>query len=125
MVFINLIKLIFIEQKTNQNILSGTLTDDIARVFSQFPKARNCLSISLVEISPFLRQIQEQNLCGTISVLEQVDSNKLGVHSSLTKSGFPITWYPDLDSVPETSGFTCYLAHEFLGLFFITILFFL
>ena len=32
----------------------------------------------------------------------------------MTKLGFPITWYRDLDSVPETSGFTCYIAHEFL-----------
>lgn len=94
---------------------TGTLTDDITRVFSQFPKARSCLSISLVEISPFLRQVQEQNLCGTTSVLEQVDANKLSVHSSLTKLGFPITWYPDLDSIPETSGFTLYVCHEFLG----------
>lgn len=71
----------------------GTLVDDITRVFSQFPKARSCLSISLVEVSPFLRQVQEQNLCGTTSVLEQ-EENKLGVHSSMTKLGFPITWYP-------------------------------
>jgi len=92
----------------------GTLIDDITRVFSQFSKARSCLSISLVEISPFLRQVQEQNLCGTTSVLEQEDSNKLNVHSSMTKLGFPISWYRDLDSVPETSGFTCYIAHEFL-----------
>lgn len=92
----------------------GTLVDDITRVFSQFPKARSCLSISLVEVSPFLRQVQEQNLCGTTSVLEQEDANKLGVHSSMTKLGFPITWYPDIDSVPETSGFTSYIAHEFL-----------
>lgn len=68
-----------------------------------------------MEISPFLRQVQEQNLCGTTSVLEQEESNRLSVHSSLTKLGFPITWYPDLDSIPETSGFTLYVCHEFLG----------
>lgn len=41
-------------------------------------------------------------------------NSELEKHSSLTKYGFPITWYSNLDLVPEKSGFTVYLAHEFL-----------
>lgn len=88
----------------------GTLAGDISRVLSKFGRSKEHASLHLVEISPFLVQIQEKNLCGQISILE-IDSSS--VHESLTETGLPVTWYRSLDQVPESSGFTAYIAHEF------------
>lgn len=88
----------------------GTLASDISRVLTKFDGSKEHTSLHLVEISPFLVQLQEKNLCGQISILE-IDSSS--THESLTESGMPVTWYRSLDQVPESSGFTAYIAHEF------------
>ncbi|XP_015785995.1 protein arginine methyltransferase NDUFAF7, mitochondrial-like [Tetranychus urticae] len=89
----------------------GTLVSDISRVLNKFSHTRDQASLHLVEISPYLVQLQEQKLCGNVSVLGKDDFTR---HDSLTKLGLPITWYRSLDQVPEVPGFTVYIAHEFL-----------
>ncbi|XP_053204489.1 protein arginine methyltransferase NDUFAF7, mitochondrial-like [Panonychus citri] len=89
----------------------GTLASDISRVLNQFSFVRDQASLHLVEISPHLVQIQEQHLCGNVSVLGKDNFTR---HDSQTKLGLPITWYRSLDQVPEAPGFTVYIAHEFL-----------
>ncbi len=91
----------------------GTLAADIARVMSQFSHSKDVASLHLIEVSPHLTQIQEQNICGTVSLIERQNNASNGMHSSLTKSGVPITWYRSLDQLPLDSGFSAYIAHEF------------
>ena len=91
----------------------GTLADDISRVLLQFAHSKDVTSFHLIEISPHLTQIQEQTLCGTISLIEKQNNAMNGTHSSLTKNGMPITWYKSLDHMPQEPGFTAFIAHEF------------
>lgn len=39
------------------------------------------------------------------------DGHKL--HHSLTKSGIPVTWYRSIEQLPEKTGFSAFVAHEF------------
>lgn len=57
--------------------------------------------------------MQEQNICGTISLIDKQTNAANGIHSSLTQSGIPVTWYRTLDQLPSESGFTAFIAHEF------------
>lgn len=92
----------------------GTLADDVGRVLSQFSHSKDVTSLHLIEISPHLTQIQEQNICGTVSLIERNENPFDGRHKGLTKTGLPITWYRTLDQMPVKSGFTAIIAHEFL-----------
>lgn len=85
----------------------GTLMKDIIRVLSKLKMSED-LSVSLVEISPFMCQLQAQQLC--------VNSNDtsdefLNYHTGETISGIPINWYRTVTDVP--AGFSIILAHEF------------
>lgn len=99
----------------------GTLCSDISRVISQFRQTNNNVSFHLVEISPFLRKIQEKNICQnldneTFETIQAYSDN--GVYKSETIHGLPITWYSTIDQVPsENSGFTVYVANEFFDAF--------
>jgi NADH dehydrogenase [ubiquinone] 1 alpha subcomplex assembly factor 7 len=91
----------------------GTLASDIARVLSQFTHSKDVTSLHLIEVSPHLTQIQEQTLCGTVSLIEKHDNAMHGKHRSLSKDGIPVTWYKSLDQMPVKPGFTAFIAHEF------------
>lgn len=91
----------------------GTLMSDIARTLNQFRQSREVASLHLVEVSPFLTQLQEQTLCGTTSLIGRNESNRSN-HNSITKNGLPVTWYRSLNEVDALpSGFTAFIAHEF------------
>ncbi|RWS30832.1 hypothetical protein B4U80_05483, partial [Leptotrombidium deliense] len=89
----------------------GTLSMDISRVLSQFRHTHECASLHLVEISPYLTTVQEQTLCGHTTVRNKEFK---GTHNSITTTGLPVTWYQTLDQVPNASGFSVFIAHEFL-----------
>jgi NADH dehydrogenase [ubiquinone] 1 alpha subcomplex assembly factor 7 len=90
----------------------GTLMSDVLRVFSKFKMAESDFSVSLVEVSPYLSQIQEKCLCKTqnekISELP-IDSQHYKESKSLY--GSPVRWYNHISDLPRT--FTLFLAHEF------------
>ncbi|UYV78306.1 NDUFAF7 [Cordylochernes scorpioides] len=105
----------------------GDLADDMCRVFSQSPEARELVSLHLVEISPHLSQLQELKLCDTVSVvkdvLEDSDSRRhLHLHSqaassdermykhNITKHGVPVSWYRSFNDLP--TGFAFYVSYE-------------
>lgn len=92
----------------------GTLANDIGRVLSQFSHSKDSASLHLVEISPHLTQIQEQNICGTVSLIDREENAIDGRMRALTSHGLPITWYRSLEQVPLRTGFTAIIAHEFL-----------
>ncbi|XP_053566994.1 protein arginine methyltransferase NDUFAF7, mitochondrial [Bombina bombina] len=90
----------------------GTLTDDILRVFRQFGHLLNTcdISVHLVEVSPKLSDIQALNLTGS-PIETDNDENSSVYKKGTTKTGLPVSWYQDLQDVPE--GYTFYIAHEF------------
>lgn len=95
----------------------GTLIDDILKVFSKLTDCNEFLSVHLVEVSPFLCQIQKKKLCsvdqrtGTdITLSSNFDKEFFG-NQLTTKYNIPVMWHHDLRSVP--GGFTFLLAHEF------------
>ncbi|CAG2174165.1 unnamed protein product, partial [Oppiella nova] len=77
----------------------GTLAADVGRVLSQFSHSKDVTSLHLIELSPHLTQIQEQNICGTVSLIERNESEKDFRHSALTQTGLPITWYRSMDQI--------------------------
>uniref|UniRef100_A0A8D0LBF4 Protein arginine methyltransferase NDUFAF7 n=1 Tax=Sphenodon punctatus TaxID=8508 RepID=A0A8D0LBF4_SPHPU len=88
----------------------GSLTDDILRVFNQlYSLLSKCeISVHLVEVSPKLSEIQALTLTGEKINL---DDSSPAYMKGVTKAGFPIFWYQDLQDVPQGNSF--YLAHEF------------
>ncbi|KFM66630.1 Protein midA-like protein, mitochondrial, partial [Stegodyphus mimosarum] len=64
-------------------------------------------SIHLIEISPYLCQMQKSKLCSEENKYEDLYSKSLQ-----TRYGFPVTWHPHLHTVPDS--FSLFLAHEFL-----------
>ncbi|XP_064411408.1 protein arginine methyltransferase NDUFAF7, mitochondrial [Latimeria chalumnae] len=87
----------------------GTLTSDVLRVFSQLRSLlKSEVSVHLVEVSPKLSEVQAQILIGKET---QTDGLTTVYRKGVTKAGFPVFWYRDLQDVP--SGYAFYLAHEF------------
>ena len=87
---------------------------DILRVFSKFKISESDLSISLVEVSPYLSQVQEKQLC--ITTNEETSKIKLpeDVHhykESKSVYGSSVRWYNHISDLPHA--FTLYVAHEF------------
>ncbi|XP_048793681.1 protein arginine methyltransferase NDUFAF7, mitochondrial [Lagopus muta] len=91
---------------------TGTLTDDILRVFNQLASVLSkCdVSIHLVEVSPKLSAIQAEMLTG--GKVQSNPENKSAYMKGISKTGIPIYWYRDIQDVPQ--GYSFYLAHEFL-----------
>ncbi|XP_043840578.1 protein arginine methyltransferase NDUFAF7, mitochondrial isoform X1 [Dromiciops gliroides] len=90
----------------------GTLTGDILRVFNQLGSVlKDCdISVHLVEVSQKLSEIQALTLTDKKIALEH-DAESPVYMKGITKSGIPISWYRNLQDVPQ--GHSYYLAHEF------------
>lgn len=84
----------------------GSLMSDICRVVSKLGCDQKNTTIHLVEISPYLKQVQVKLLCPQADV--EHDNQYI-----LSQSGLPIRWYNHLDEVPICNGFTVYVANEF------------
>lgn len=97
----------------------GTLTADLCRVFSQFEQSKDVCTFSLVEVSPYLKFVQQALICRNIEKAGQnLEHYKAeGMFSSKTVHGQRIDWYRSLDMVPEEHGFTVFLANEFFDAF--------
>lgn len=85
---------------------------DILRVFSKFKIAGSDFSVSLVEVSPYLAQVQEKQL----SPRQAQEATKLPQGSqhykqSISFYGSQVRWYNHIADLPRT--FTLFLAHEF------------
>ncbi|XP_045468457.1 protein arginine methyltransferase NDUFAF7, mitochondrial [Harmonia axyridis] len=87
---------------------TGSLSQDILRVFQQF-KCLNSCSLSLVEVSPYLSNLQGQRLC--------LKSNNITIPSSpfykegIAKEGVQVRWFKRIEDVPDV--FSIFIAHEF------------
>lgn len=78
----------------------GTLMSDITRTINQLEKAPNSIQIRLIEVSPKLREIQQQTLAKYATSLCD-----------------DIGWYNQLEGLDDRetfSGFTAFIAHEYL-----------
>lgn len=90
----------------------GTLSQDILRVFANF-ELNDRISLHLVEISPFLSEVQAKRLCCQHTDTKNEDEATVPYYrKGETVSGIPVYWYRKLQDVPKT--FSIYLAHEFL-----------
>ncbi|KAG8444504.1 hypothetical protein GDO86_009606 [Hymenochirus boettgeri] len=80
----------------------GTLTDDLLQVFKQFGHLLDpCdISVHLVEVSPKLSDIQAQKLTGK-SIEMEPDKNSPVYKKGITRSGYPVSWYQDIQDVPN------------------------
>lgn len=89
----------------------GTMVQDILRVLSKLGTGAE-LSVHLVEISPFLSEVQAQRLCLKTELVKREDgANDRHYRRGETVSGIPVYWYERIEDVP--SGFSVVLAHEF------------
>ncbi|XP_048450325.1 protein arginine methyltransferase NDUFAF7, mitochondrial isoform X2 [Rhincodon typus] len=80
----------------------GTLASDALRVFSQLHSVlkESEISVHLVEVSRKLSEVQAQLLTeGEHHLLH--DPNGTIYKTGTTKTGFPVSWYKDLQDVPK------------------------
>nr|SVE78874.1 EOG090X06OK [Daphnia lumholtzi] len=90
----------------------GTLMADMLRVFSKFKIAGSDFSVSLVEVSPYLCQVQEKQLCPSqAQEATEVPQGSQHYKQSISLYGSQIRWYNHISDLPRT--FTLFLAHEF------------
>ncbi|XP_031635747.1 protein arginine methyltransferase NDUFAF7 homolog, mitochondrial [Contarinia nasturtii] len=89
----------------------GTLSQDILRVFAKFGLS-NQFSLHLVEISPYLSELQAKRLCCQSAETKKEDLDSVPYYrKGESVSGIKIYWYRELEQVPKS--FSIYLAHEF------------
>lgn len=89
----------------------GTLSQDILRVFARFGLSDK-FSLHLIEISPYLSELQAKRLCYQHKATSDADLDKVPYYRrGESVSGVEIYWYRDLSHVPKS--FSIYLAHEF------------
>ncbi|CAK9301607.1 unnamed protein product [Gordionus sp. m RMFG-2023] len=72
----------------------GTLMRDLQRTFRKFPSTTDKFRYNMIEISPKLKKIQQQNL---------IDINNKN----------SINWYEKLENLPIDIGPYCFIANEF------------
>lgn len=89
----------------------GTLSQDILRVFAHFGLSDK-FSLHLIEISPYLSELQAKRLCYQHRATPKEDLDKVPYYRrGESVSGVQIFWYRELSDVPKS--FSIYLAHEF------------
>jgi len=92
----------------------GTLADDMLRVITKFPGLKDAVSLHLVEVSPFLSDIQFDKLSLAAPPMHVKDHCAVeGCYKSAKSrhNSIPIQWYKHLSDVPKARSF--YIAHEF------------
>ncbi|KAL3272257.1 hypothetical protein HHI36_022738 [Cryptolaemus montrouzieri] len=86
----------------------GSLMQDVLRVFKHFQSLDSC-SLSLVEVSPYLSNIQAGALCTQFNDINNNSSSYYKEGKSV--DGVPVRWYRSIEDVPEI--FSIVIAHEF------------
>lgn len=92
----------------------GTLADDMLRVFMQFPGIKDAVSLHLVEVSPFLSQMQYDKLAHADKLTaNSCHATSDGCYQSCVSryNNITVNWYKQLSDVPKARSF--YVAHEF------------
>lgn len=90
----------------------GTLMSDVLRVFSKLKINEPDFSVNLVEVSPYLSNVQEKCLCKTVNKkISELPEDSQYYKESESLYGSPVRWYNNISDVPRT--FTLFLAHEF------------
>ncbi|XP_055302152.1 protein arginine methyltransferase NDUFAF7 homolog, mitochondrial [Sitodiplosis mosellana] len=89
----------------------GTLSQDILRVFAQFGLSDK-FSLHLVEVSPYLSELQAKRLCCQHTETKKGDLDSVPYYrKGESVSGIEIFWYREIKHVPKS--FSIFLAHEF------------
>lgn len=86
----------------------GSLCQDMLKVFKHFNELTD-VSVHLVEVSPFLSDLQARNLC--LTTRNTKDDTCKSYRKGENASGVSFSWYTRLDDVPRE--FSLVLAHEF------------
>ncbi|XP_044732538.1 protein arginine methyltransferase NDUFAF7 homolog, mitochondrial [Chrysoperla carnea] len=99
----------------------GTLAADVLRVFRHIQKDRYpFISLHLVEVSPYMREIQAKTLRVSLneeySIQHNTKTNSSNIevnHSKtgVTPDGLYVYWYDSIEDVPKN--FSILVAHEF------------
>ena len=85
---------------------------DVLRVFSKFKINEPDFSVNLVEVSPYLSNIQKKCLCKTVNKkISELPEDSQHYKESESLYGSPVRWYNNISDLPQT--FTLFLAHEF------------
>lgn len=85
---------------------------DVLRVFSKFKIAESDFSVNLVEVSPYLSEAQEKQLCPSqTQQANELPKDSQHYKESVSLYGSPVRWYNHISDLPRT--FTLFLAHEF------------
>lgn len=89
----------------------GTLSQDVLRVFAKFGLSDK-FSLHLVEVSPYLSELQAKRLCCQYSETKKEDLVSIPYYrKGESLSGIKVFWYRELKQVPNS--FSIFLAHEF------------
>lgn len=89
----------------------GTLSQDVLRVFAKFGLSDK-FSLHLVEVSPYLSELQAKRLCCQYSETKKEDLVSMPYYrKGESLSGIKVFWYRELKQVPNS--FSIFLAHEF------------
>lgn len=89
----------------------GTLSQDVLRVFASFGLSSK-FSLHLVEISPYLSEMQAKRLCCRYFETKKEDLDNIPYYrKGESISGIEIYWYRELKQVPKA--FSIFIAHEF------------
>ncbi|RIA83546.1 S-adenosyl-L-methionine-dependent methyltransferase [Glomus cerebriforme] len=82
----------------------GTLMEDMLRAMSNFPSFYNTINgVHLIEISPELRKLQLEKLCGYVT-----ESTEMVEHDN---NGMKFYWHNTINDIPN--GWSLVVAHEF------------
>ncbi|XP_055384673.1 protein arginine methyltransferase NDUFAF7 homolog, mitochondrial [Condylostylus longicornis] len=88
----------------------GTLARDVIKVLGHF-KLKAEVSLHLIELSPFLSNVQAQSICYQHEEVDQTKTNDLFYRKGETATGIKVFWYKKLEDVPKK--FSIVLANEF------------
>lgn len=89
----------------------GTLAQDLIRVLAAFGLSKK-FSLHLVEVSPYLSEIQAKRLCSKYVETKAEDADTIPYYrKGETLSGVQVYWYRTVEQIPKS--FSIFLAHEF------------
>lgn len=88
---------------------TGSLAEDVTKVWCLLEGSSDGLTLQLVEISQSLIKKQAQRLCGKIDIGSEMPPKGL----KTLRGEIAVNWHSVVDDVP-TEAFTIFVAHEFL-----------
>lgn len=100
-------------------LLNIVINTFCTQVFKKFPEFNKAINLHFIEISPKLKEMQQNKLCAASSQVRetssiQSDSSKSTAQTEeaqVTKTGVKVHWWNDISELPNGPSF--YVAHEF------------